>query len=142
MNKQEIYNNLNKTITEFQEYLDTNNEEAIGQENTLFSALLEIKNNWGEIQKEDKYNGWTNYATWRIALEFFDNAKPEDYLVFEEDKRDENPTRLLADCLQEEVEETLGLEATGETTALQYADAFINDVNWYEIAEGMIEDNK
>ena len=26
-----------------------------------------------------KYNGWTNYATWRVQLEIFDSMHVEDY---------------------------------------------------------------
>ena len=28
--------------------------------------------------KDQKYNGWTNYATWRVMLELFDTHTPED----------------------------------------------------------------
>jgi len=75
---------------------------------------------------DNKYNGWTNYATWRINLEIFDGYDPEgqeidheyckDYaeeLVFSEDEHGNN-----ADSL-----------------AHSYANAFMSDVNWHEIAE-------
>ena len=26
------------------------------------------------LDQEGKYNGWSNYATWRVALEFFDGV--------------------------------------------------------------------
>lgn len=67
---------------------------------------------------ETKYNGWTNYATWRINLEWFDGAEPMGD----------------ADYLREYVEECLEQDCDNETT-LSYAMAFIDDVNWYEIAE-------
>lgn len=68
----------------------------------------------------EKYNGWTNYATWRVHLEVFDgcNDLPND-----------------PDFLKEYVEEVLEAEAEG--MALSYALAFISDVNWHEIAEYM-----
>lgn len=28
---------------------------------------------------DQKYNGWTNYATWRVNLEIFDGFDPRDY---------------------------------------------------------------
>ena len=29
--------------------------------------------------KNDTYNGWTNYATWRVNLEIFDGLDPTSY---------------------------------------------------------------
>jgi hypothetical protein len=66
------------------------------------------------------YNGWTNYATWLIALQFFDGF-------------DCDGSEYPAECLQDIVIESLEDEADG--LALSYAMAFINDVNWHEIAE-------
>lgn len=71
-----------------------------------------------------KYNGWTNYATWRINLEWFDG----DHVNGD------------ADYLREYVEEALNDNCENETT-LSYALAFLSDVNWYEIAEA-IENSK
>lgn len=28
---------------------------------------------------DDTYNGWTNYATWRVNLEMFDGMSPRDF---------------------------------------------------------------
>lgn len=66
-----------------------------------------------------KYNGWTNYATWRIALEYFEDVDFEN--------------EVTAEYLRELVEEHLYEQ--GEGTCLDYALAFISEVNWYEIAE-------
>jgi len=73
--------------------------------------------------KDTTYNGWTNYATWRVNLEIFDgwNVKgtPEQCeemaldVIFPEDKE--------------------------ETPASGYARAFLADVNWYEISEAANE---
>jgi len=32
---------------------------------------------------DNKYNGWTNYETWRVNLEIFDNFDISDYSNFE-----------------------------------------------------------
>ena len=37
------------------------------------------------------YNGWTNYATWRVNLEIFDGFDPYDYFS---DNQDRKSTRL------------------------------------------------
>lgn len=78
----------------------------------------------------DGYNGWTNYATWRINLEMFDGydgASDNDLDAYD-----------LGQSLREMALETVAEQASG--LALDYAEAFLADVNWYEIAEHMIED--
>jgi len=79
---------------------------------------------------DNKYNGWTNYATWRINLEIFDGYDPEgqeidheyckafaEEIVFSEDEHGIKPNSL----------------------AHSYASAFMADVNWHEIAEHINE---
>lgn len=74
--------------------------------------------------KEEKYNGWTNYATWRVNLEMFDE-KPEE--------REE----VTAEDCKDYAEMIVGDGADG--FALNYALAFLEDVNWQEIAEHLNE---
>lgn len=77
-----------------------------------------------------EYNGWTNYATWRVRLEMFDGydgASDNDLDAYD-----------LGQSLREMALETVAAQASG--LALDYAEAFLADVNWYEIAENMIED--
>lgn len=78
----------------------------------------------------DKYNGWTNYATWRVNLEMFD-GQPVDIITENTDAYG------LGHYLRELALEYMGQEASG--LALDYAEAFLADVNWYEIAENMLE---
>ena len=78
----------------------------------------------------ERYNGWTNYATWRVRLEMFDaydGASDNDLDAYD-----------LGQHLREMAEETISEQAEG--LAESYALAFLADVNWYEIAERMIED--
>ena len=80
----------------------------------------------------EKYNGWTNYATWRVNLEMFDGgdfASDNDLDAYD-----------LGQNLRETAMESLSEQASG--LALDYALAFLEDVNWYEIAEHQIEDNR
>ena len=74
------------------------------------------------------YNGWTNYATWRINLEMLDTY--------------ETPTRCAHDLSRELKEYCEGFidETTPDGLAKDYALAFMDDVNWYEIAEHIIAD--
>ena len=86
----------------------------------------------------EKYNGWTNYATWRVNLEIFDNWYFVDhgYNI----KEAEKDAYDLGLALKEYVEELLEQE-TGNAMgiAFSYAMAFLADVNWQEIARHVIE---
>ncbi len=78
---------------------------------------------------DGKYNGWTNYATWRVRLEMFDydGASDNDLDAYD-----------LGQSLRESAVSWMEEQASG--LALDYALAFLAEVNWYEIAERMIED--
>ena len=76
------------------------------------------------------YNGWHNYATWRITLEWFDDFNPNKY---------ETDVYELSQQLREYVEQTLEDTSVQSQIVLDYALAFTSDVNWYEIAQHLIE---
>jgi hypothetical protein len=76
------------------------------------------------METQNTYNGWTNYATWRIALEIFDGYEP-DYMV------------TAQDC--EEMAEQVIFQNSADTLADSYARAFLSDVNYYEIANNLNE---
>ena len=78
----------------------------------------------------DKCNGWTNYATWRVNLEIFDGIDLRDMDWHKLDRYD------LADVLKEYAHELIEMDAR-EGLALDYARAFMADVNWREIADAM-----
>jgi hypothetical protein len=71
------------------------------------------------------YNGWTNYATWRVNLEMFDGSDQF----------------WSADSAREYVEEII-IDSTPEGVARDYALAFLSDVNWHEIAEHYQEEEE
>ena len=78
-----------------------------------------------------KYNGWTNYATWRLQLEFFDGIDPREHCAGVTNVND------LSKQLKEYIEGYIDEFASG--IALDYAMAFIEQVNYYEIAQHMFE---
>ena len=80
------------------------------------------------------YNGWTNYATWRVNLELFD-----DFRVMDKELMDD--TYVLSKYLRETAEVYIEDSST-DGLARDYAFAFLSDVNWYEIAKHMIDDAK
>jgi len=88
---------------------------------------------------DTRYNGWTNYATWRVKLEILDDM----------DARDQYPTEVADDdaytlgkLLEEYVDSVVTQDGSLEGLAADYARAFLSDVNWYEIAEHMLDDIK
>ena len=89
------------------------------------------------------YNGWANYETWVTKL-WMDNSEGEctywgelaELMV----KRNE-PPQVFAEIIKEIKEESmLILPNSGWLTDL--VQGSIDNVNWYEIAESLMEDNR
>jgi hypothetical protein len=75
------------------------------------------------------YNGWTNYATWRINLEIIQDTE------FKE--------KVSADTVKDIIEEAIFVNFdTCDTPRLieDYARAFVSQVNFYEIAKSINEE--
>jgi hypothetical protein len=87
---------------------------------------------------DNKYNGWTNYATWRVNLEIFDGFNPYDHFI---DANDVFVASELAENLKTYAEDYIiyDNESSARSLMADYARAFLSDVNWHEIAELMIE---
>jgi hypothetical protein len=82
------------------------------------------------MSSDETYNGWTNYATWRINLEVCDDLTSS--LIGEQTFDD---VSALAEYLRDTTEELVcGDDYHQQNLATQYAMAFIDQVNWYEIA--------
>lgn len=80
---------------------------------------------------DNKYNGWTNYATWRINLEIFNDGDYTDLIRWAQDAYE------LRNVLWEYTIELLDMNSDPNSFAYTYAHAFISEVNFYEIAENM-----
>jgi hypothetical protein len=87
---------------------------------------------------ENKYNGWTNYATWRVSLEMIDGNQ-DHYLDMMNDDN-EIDTYELSKIIEADVIEILENEANDQSIVFSYAQAFVSNVNWYEIAEHIAEE--
>jgi hypothetical protein len=74
------------------------------------------------------YNGWANWATWRVNLEIFDGINFEDMGWTKLDLYD------FGQAIKEYANEVIEINAQ-EGLALDYARAFLADVHWYEIAK-------
>ncbi len=66
------------------------------------------------------YNGWTNYATWRVNLEFFEGYDPDGQAVTADE---------LKSIVYDQIDET------SSGFAHDMAAEFIAGVNWDQIAE-------
>lgn len=78
------------------------------------------------------YNGWTNYATWRVNLEVFNAGDGQAFNLSQE-------AYDLGHDLKAYAEDLIDISSE-PGIARDYALAFLSDVNWYEIAKHMIAD--
>lgn len=80
----------------------------------------------------EKYNGWTNYATWRVQLEIV-----SDYVENELQDDLENVKDMTiaewASNIEGFVDEVVGFEQQ-DGFAYNYAMAFLNQVDYNELA--------
>ena len=78
---------------------------------------------------DTKYNGWTNYATWRINLEILGDIEFEKPVTIDELKE------IVEECVFTNFD-------TCKTPRLieDYARAFISEVNFYEIERNINEE--
>jgi hypothetical protein len=81
------------------------------------------------------HNGWTNYATWRVNLEIFDGFDPYDNFSDDQRYMQDNLAEYLKDYVETIIYESGGGDGN---LAVDYALAFLQDVNWHEIAKHMI----
>ncbi len=103
----------------------------------------------------NKYNGWTNYETWNVALwmgndqgnynwscgqaqESYDQASAGRTFT-----REEQATLDLAETLKSDYEDGMAeILEDAQKTASVWADLLgsaLSEVNWYEIAEHLLE---
>ena len=73
-----------------------------------------------------KYNGWTNFSTWKVNLEILSDME------FEE--------QVSADYLKDLVQEIVFEDSDINTLQSGYAQAFLSEVNFYEIADAINEE--
>ena len=72
---------------------------------------------------DTRYNGWTNYATWRVNLEILGDIE-FDYVVTPDD-------------LREIVEDCVFTNRSNGGLVEDYARAFLSEVNYNEIADNI-----
>lgn len=96
-----------------------------------------------------EYNGWTNYETWVVKLWVDNDEGSNNYWAEQADECLEQATRrhfdaseatgLLADAIKEQHETAL---PDVQGFAADLLNAAMSEVNWYEIAESLLNDAK
>jgi hypothetical protein len=86
--------------------------------------------------QNETYNGWTNYATWRVNLEIFDGND------WNEESGSYSDVADLADALKERAYDAVSEYGMipDNSLVMNYADAFLSEVNYYEIAQHIADD--
>ena len=79
----------------------------------------------------DSYNGWTNYATWRVNLEILGDIDWN----YEDKPNVEYLEDIVENCVFDNLAERNGL-------AVDYARAFLNEVNYHEILEHILDEKE
>lgn len=111
------------------------------------------------MSEDKRYNGWTNYETWVVKLWLDNDQGSYDYWREQaidcwdvaEDKspnqfmnRADNAKVMLADCLKAEHDDQSDHPVFKAADGSVYADllnAALSEVNWYEIAQSLLDDS-
>jgi|LakMenEpi03Aug12_release.lakeMendotaPanAssembly.Ray.scaffolds.fasta_scaffold04848_32 hypothetical protein len=97
-----------------------------------------------------KYNGWTNWETWKTNLELFQDEEPDGYdedILECWDGKKWNKSDLMtvsdgyAEYLQQIVEDYAENEKLDSFTE-SIINSFIKEINFQEIAENIIDNYK
>ena len=94
------------------------------------------------MMKDERYNGWANYATWRVNLELIDDNWDYWSVSLEEmEGEDEADIQYtLTQEVEEYVQQVMDMNDSDNTGLIRsYANAFLADVSYYEIAKHLIE---
>lgn len=86
---------------------------------------------------DNKYNGWSNYATWRVNLEILGDMDLTTPISHDKTWRPD------VDYLKDVVEEVVfGYDDERKQDLLKdsYANAFLSEVNYHEILQHMLEE--
>lgn len=87
------------------------------------------------MKEDTTYNGWTNYATWRINLEVFDGNE-----LLQELAKDCKTVADFAEVLKQYVQEFLWENSNvPNSIVLGWSEGFVSEVNFYEIAQHYTE---
>jgi hypothetical protein len=78
----------------------------------------------------EKYNGWTNYETWKVNLELLDGVTAKDLFG----------RKCEGEEVQEYIEDLTYDQCQPRSFSRDCVLLFLSNVNWDEIAEHLNED--
>ena len=78
------------------------------------------------------YNGWTNYATWRVNLEMLDGFEVESSMPVDDAY---DMSEYLKDYCESFIE-----DSAPDGLVKDYALAFLGEVDWRQITRALLED--
>ncbi|MDQ3540314.1 MAG: hypothetical protein M3440_06460 [Chloroflexota bacterium] len=96
------------------------------------------------MSDDTTYNGWTNYATWRVNMEICDGMTSHlGTMIAENDMEPFGSIGDLADYLRDDAEEFVcdQNERCTDSIVYEYASTFLSQVNWDEIARLAVSDD-
>ena len=87
------------------------------------------------------YNGWTNYATWRVNLEVFDGLNLRDWFDREQYETLDiyEVSKWAREYAESIIDDTTQTEITAASVVNGWASAFLADVDWLSIGHHLIE---
>ncbi len=75
---------------------------------------------------DTKHNGWTNYPTWRVRCELFDDTRDFENLTSDQ---------IDPQWAEEFAEQIIFNEDAWQASLMEsYARSWLSEVNWHEIA--------
>ena len=86
---------------------------------------------------DNKCNGWTNYETWRVNLDIFDGWVTDGQKVCADNLKD-----IAEEYINFNAQSPIGGTNHDDTIVAGWASAFLSNVNWFEIAEHINEENE
>lgn len=87
----------------------------------------------------DKYNGWTNYETWRVAMEFVDDAYYSEANCADCDELADYIRDTVTEFVFDDAPDERASQSAFESLASGLVDQFFRAVDWYEIAENVAD---
>lgn len=98
------------------------------------------------MQEDNTYNGYTNYATWRVNMEVTSDLIDHWLTDLGAEEFEHMDAENWAEDLRGEVERYIEQDSkeksNGINLAQSYAMAFIDKVNWHELGEHAVEATK
>ena len=92
-----------------------------------------------------KYNGWTNYATWMVNLHF-DNLDFTDDIeegIFDDMDKDDircHVASWIQELVESYVDEVLESDNVNPVFLSDLVNTTLNDVDWHDIADHYVDD--